>query len=165
MNAAQLFDTHFAAISTFIEFNTKWNNGTGYLDGAVEGEHALTLPPGTVAKSTTLGANNRDVIFVGTSLGTVAVFQRFTGRSDVLVCNAPRSIRQMVLCQTSGALTEVALEYLLGHPWEVDFEERNNIGMKLNTIKSIFMEADLLKKTQTPISNLPIVVDFTAPYC
>lgn len=82
----------FDRITEEVEFNPGWNNGTGYLDGAVHGEHAPVLAPGKVAKFTT--NNARRGLMLGTPFGNIVVFERYTnGESGIVVKNIPDEIR------------------------------------------------------------------------
>lgn len=91
--AAKTFASLFSKINNTIEFDKNWKNGTGYLDGAV---YDVKLASGERAKTTDdLG---RNVIFVGTELGTFVMFERYSHeqdgtRSSVIVANAPRALR------------------------------------------------------------------------
>jgi hypothetical protein len=117
MDAATLFDNKFNSITSVVEFNPDWNNGTGYFDASVqligdgEPEIAVVLEPGKMAKC--ISPNNRKMIFVGTPLGTCVVFQRYSGSSDVLVTNQARSLRKAGLIE-NGALTYDALKCIVG---------------------------------------------------
>lgn len=96
---------------TSVSFEPKWNNGTGYLDGAVSAE----IRPGTTATTTT--DNNRRVILIGTDIGTVAVFERYSAkengeRSSVIVANAPRALGAI----TDGSLSAEIIDLLVGNP-------------------------------------------------
>ena len=121
MNATQLFDSKFATTTKEIPFSEEWNNGTGYLDFAVKGEHAVVLENGEIAKSVTSEnktnprLSHRRMIFVGTALGPVVVFERYNDHS-FLVCNAAPELRSVCLFETSGKMQDHTAELLLGDP-------------------------------------------------
>lgn len=89
---AELFNDAFNSIERNIEFNEDWNNGTGYLDGAV---HTVELPANLMAKSVT--NDGRKIIFIGTNHGTIVVFERYTNTDNsediTVVTNTPREHR------------------------------------------------------------------------
>lgn len=85
--AGRVFERKYAEITTSIPYQTSWGNGTGYLDNAIE----VPMKPGEFAKSIDL--SGRRIIFVGTQLGTVVIFDRYKNQTDdgIYVYNAPRS--------------------------------------------------------------------------
>ena len=114
---ASIFNAAFNAIAinpvNVIEFDKEWYNGTGYLDHATQ---LVQLAPNGRAVSTTTGG--RKIIFIGTKLGTVAVFERYTGnegRDDIIVVsNTPPS---MVTCLEPGAMSDDGFESAVGRDW------------------------------------------------
>lgn len=97
-SVSALFDSNYnsiVALGKVIEFNPSWNNGTGYLNGSVEGPDAVHLGPEEVAYCIT--TNNRKIIFVGTIYGPVCIFQRYTdGEGGVIVWNANRDTERFM---------------------------------------------------------------------
>ena len=97
-----------------IVFDSRWKNGTGYLDGAVRTVH---LEDGQLAAFTD-DAKRRGVI-VGTPAGNVVLFERYSSWSstdtpEVLVSNHPVALRQMLPgCSSSWTKTT----------WEACFPE------------------------------------------
>jgi hypothetical protein len=79
-----------------IAFNSEWNNGTGYFDHAVEGEHAPKLAVGQIVASKSPAANNRRLIIVGTATGNAVMFERYTADANTLVSNVPDELYQSV---------------------------------------------------------------------
>lgn len=81
-----------------ISFNPGWNNGTGYLDKAAEGECAPYVVHGATAFCKT--NNGRRILFVGTSLpnGNLVIYDRYTPQGNNphnrLVCNMPLALMQ-----------------------------------------------------------------------
>lgn len=85
------FTLVFQEVEKTIAFEREWENGTGYFDGAVS---AVELAPGQRAKS--VAGDGRRLIFVGTRLGTVVAFERYSPigeeRCNVIVTNTPKGI-------------------------------------------------------------------------
>ena len=77
---AGMFAVALGRISNVIEFNPAWHNGSGYFDAAIR-QHdceeanplCVKLEAGALAKTTT--DDGRQIIFIGTALGTAALFQ------------------------------------------------------------------------------------------
>lgn len=83
-----LFSTAFEK-AVCIEFKEEFNNGTGYFDKLTE----YPVPAGEIRK--TEDPYGRRILLLGTILGTVVIFDRYSGQKDkdkiVLVYNAPIS--------------------------------------------------------------------------
>ena len=70
------FGVAFNNIEKVIEFNSAWTQGySGYWDGAITGEQAISLNAGEVAK--TIDGHGRRAIFIGTPSGVVVLFDRY----------------------------------------------------------------------------------------
>ena len=84
----KIFQRVFRETKSEVPFDTSWDNGTGYLDGAV----SYPVSPGEMVKTT--DNYGRRVIMIGTRLGTVVVFDRYKGQTDggVYVSNRPQSV-------------------------------------------------------------------------
>lgn len=85
--AAQIFNNAYDK-APVIEFNEEWNNGTGYYDFAVYGEAAPMLAVGEVVAALSPMPDNRKLLMIGTPVGNVVVFQRYTDNNDIYVFNA-----------------------------------------------------------------------------
>ena len=109
--AQELFVKTFDAITDTIPFQKEWSNGTGYFDHAVKGEHAPKLRPGRIVKVESPG--HRKMMLVGTPVGNVVVFSRYSDRDDVYVTNAPQSIYSTGLIE-SGRVTDRMMGIILG---------------------------------------------------
>jgi hypothetical protein len=141
MNTVQIFNARFNTIKNEIPFNPEWNNGTDYLDHSVNGPHAVKLAIGEMGRSTTPMPNNRRMIFVGTPLGTVVVFERYTGgKHDVFVTNITDELRESRLFITPGAITQASMHTILGYP--DDFDKNENLGTMIARI------CELIKTTE-----------------
>ena len=70
------FGVAFNNIEKVIEFNSAWTKGySGYWDGAVTGDQAVSLNAGEVAK--TIDGHGRRAIFIGTPSGVAVLFDRY----------------------------------------------------------------------------------------
>lgn len=118
-----------------IEFNPDWSNGTGYYDKAVLSKVSPKLNPGEVRRCISAGANNRKIILVGTRLGNVVIFQRYTNSDEVYVTNMHYAIASMTGIR--GAVSEDQMNLLLsngcniGQRVESFIEEVNDIKEKI----------------------------------
>ena len=113
-----MFIDQFNKINTEIEFKPSFNNGTGYFDPAVE---LVKLNPGEEAK-TTCPETGRKIIFIGTRLGTIVVFQRYSNPTKVIAYNAQTSSILKALLGDS-ALTENRVCSLIGRfglNWDIE---------------------------------------------
>lgn len=137
--AATHFNEMFAMITKEIPFNEEWNNGTGYYDGACKGADKVILEIGEMAKCISPMPNNRKMIFVGTPVGPVVVFERFTGgQNDVFVHNdAHHYISQLV--QHDSPLSRKDLGSFLGQPWD---KGSSNIGNRIDRILKLLPKSE-----------------------
>ena len=121
-NVGAIFAERYNEIENELEFDPKWNNGTGYFDHAVS---MVRLNPGEVARSYDEKSKRR-LIFVGTRFGTIVVFDRYSNQSEggIYTSNEPRcfTIKQFLL--ENGPLNEQAIRTLLGF-WDI----KNNLGV------------------------------------
>lgn len=74
-----------------MQFDPKWGDGTGYFNNAI-GSGKVTLKSGELRSATT--PNGRRMIFIGTHLGTVAIFDRYTPEDNVFVFNMDKRIER-----------------------------------------------------------------------
>lgn len=119
----QLF-TSAVARSEQLEYNPNWANGTGYFNQAVRGEHAPSLEPGTMKWF--VDNIGRKAILVGTFFGNVVIFKRYReDENKVYVMNVPFAVKD-IISQTTGAVTEDTMFYLIGT------ECSPNIGQRIN---------------------------------
>lgn len=85
----------------------EWNNGTGYLNGAVDGKYAPVLKVGQSCSSTL--KDGRIAVMVGTMYGNIVVFQRYTNpERGYVVSNVPSELKGTF----SNPLTGDSLELL-----------------------------------------------------
>ena len=113
-NSINVGDKFLEAIKDFkeIPFNPKWANGTGYLDFAVKGPEAPKLQNGEVVRSK--DNKDRNIGIVGTRVGNVVVFERFSnGQNGVVVSNNPYTVAKLVDI-TNGAFNIRDIELVFG---------------------------------------------------
>lgn len=92
ISARTVFDTLFL-VADIVEFNSEWNNGTGYYDGAVH----LPLSEGDMVRFISPEPNNRKGIIFNTPHGNVVVFERFTnGANDIFVSNEAKGAQHAI---------------------------------------------------------------------
>jgi hypothetical protein len=133
---ANVFDANFEAVTKVTNFNPSWYNGTGYFDHAVNGgPHSVTLEVGEMSKSLAAGDDGRKLIFVGTDLGTIVVFQRFTDDSEKIVSNADRRLEQSGLLGIGSLISRSDLQRILGNP---EFKYMfKNCGVWIRELKNL----------------------------
>lgn len=134
MNAKQILIKAFDHNSIpSIGYNTQWENGTGYLNGAIRGSAAPQLEPGERVKS--LSHDGRKIVMVGTNLGNVVLFERYCGDdSSIVVSNMPQSIKSIL--NIFSALSPEIVADILG--LDINSFDRPNIGHKVNSIMEEF---------------------------
>lgn len=134
MSNASVFSSAYVAIDTVLEYNTSWENGTGYLDHVVEGKHAPKLVAGAITK--TMAPDGRRIIVIGTRFGNVAVFDRYIKQDatrGVFVTNSPEeSIFKVML--SGSSVGELEMITLLGSWGDLD----DNLGNKIEKIAKDF---------------------------
>lgn len=134
--AFAVFEAALAYATKEVPFDAKWRNGTGYYDSAV---HMVQLEPGEFAKSQDEAPNGRRILFIGTNVGTVVLFERYTpfiGQPEVIVFNMPRVVSRLMM--DHGALSFANMSWLTGCN---DFGssygfESDNIGNRLRGLKN-----------------------------
>ena len=117
-------------IETRVDFNSGWDNGTDYYNGAVDGPDAPVLAPGEMAKSSSI--RGRNIILIGTRFGNVVIFQRYYDNLEVIVSNVPWEVTKLMSGTSIGTrLTDADIGFLTGMPW---FTKPDNIGRKFETL-------------------------------
>ena len=115
----QLNDIFNQASVITVEYDSNWENGTGYFDGAVKAEFP-ELKSGDRWKTT--DPNGRKIVGVKTPFGNVVVFERYSN-GDIITNNTPRECSGVV---RSGSMSEGEILSALGY-----FEFDTNIGKLL----------------------------------
>lgn len=114
-----------------IQYCPEWANGTGYYDHAVRGSHAPHLLPGQLVRA--YSTNNRRLLLIGTPIGNVIIFDRYSGGQDnIFVANMPREVEHLLL--QSNSISDDGMVRLLG------VIPSDNIGYRLKTLSSAILE-------------------------
>ena len=128
------FVASFNAVQKEVEYNPKWENGTGYLDHAVKGDHAPELLCGEMAKS--VSTKGRRIVLIGTRFGNIVLFDRYSDpESKAVVSNMPNQITTLLrgsLVGTNLSTDDVTLPLLLGDPTNQRFNP--NIGARIEQV-------------------------------
>jgi hypothetical protein len=128
MNGSEMLEKLHARCENKIDFKSEWENGTGYLDGAVHMQ--LKGADGTVYAS--VDDHQRKIILVKTCFGNVVVFQRYKdGAHGAVVGNVPSELRTWL---PTGAWSADALEMNTNTYQEPSL----NIGIRLNVLRRDF---------------------------
>ena len=89
-----------------------WNNGTGYLNGAVDGKYAPLLKVGQSCSSTL--KDGRIAVMVGTMYGNIVVFQRYTNpERGYVVSNVPNELKGTFTNPLTGDSLELLSKIIL----------------------------------------------------
>ena len=114
-----------------IKFDTKWCNGTGYLDFATKGKHAPLLCEGEVR--TFVDNKARKGFIIGTLRGNVVVFQRYSeGQRGIWVANTTRTLWEFLGPDYMSAFDEQAALKLVGVYPEMGINNNLNVGNRLS---------------------------------
>ena len=89
--APAVFNAVFANAKE-VKFDPAWKNNTGYMDGAVSAD--LGLVQGETRSFT--DDHGRRGVIVGTKVGNVVLFERYTDNRTVIVFNAPIEVQKHV---------------------------------------------------------------------
>ena len=144
------FEKILDTIVAEIPFNPQWANGTGYLNGAVSGEHAPKLA--SRERAMFVDNHGRRAIVVGTTMGNAVVFERYTKSPDnreVLVCNLPDEVGYIFDCTTN--LTEDKLHFLVGdqYPGSVNVGHRiERMFSAVNDVQEDWVRAGILQNNR-----------------
>lgn len=108
-----------------VPYNPEWKHGD-YFNGAC----AVELKPGEIVTSTVEGRDARRLLMIGTRVGTIVIFERYTpnnGSAFVLVSNACVELRRTVI--QSGQIEETLFSQLV-----TNYNPADNIGSRLETL-------------------------------
>lgn len=92
-----------------VPYQPEWKHGD-YFNGAC----AVELKPGEIVTSTVEGRDARRLLLIGTRVGTICIFERYTpnnGSAFVLVSNACVELRRTVI--PSGQIEETQFNQLV----------------------------------------------------
>ena len=116
------FTKIFNHITNLVDFDSGWENGTGYFNGAVS---SVKLATGEMAKSQ--DPKGRKIVFIGTRYGTIVVFQRYTAE-ERLVMNVPAQIRQLFIID--NMMEDNTFCLIFG----TDMSGSNNLGKRIEEL-------------------------------
>ena len=144
-----IFTATYSNCKREIPFNEAWSNGTGYFDFVVYDKPgqptAVKLGNGEIARSnTTADGNGRRLLIIGTRLGNMVIFDRFTEQGEnqkdynkaVFVYNTTSALAKGGWFN-SGALDIWGMEIALGDNLD------KNIGWRLEQLFSAMKKASL----------------------
>lgn len=142
---ADRFAKLLANIAFEIPFEPEWKNGTGYFDHAVD----CYVPEGRVVKAV-CPSTQRRIVLVGTVLGTVVVFERYTpdiGQAFILTWHAPKALRAFIgePALTSDTLEKIVCTY---HPQE-------NISKHVDRLIDDGVKARIARKVDVASTHTP----------
>lgn len=133
---AAVFNAQYSKTKA-IPFNPKWANTTGYYDYAVLGDHAPLLESGDIVCSE--DPKGRKIIIIGTPLGNVAVFQRYSNRNDIYAANISGTMYNYAGRMLGGSLNVESLEYAFGY--QINSQMLlGNVGQRMLIIKDELRE-------------------------
>lgn len=133
---AAIFAAQFSKTKA-VPFNPKWSNGTGYFDYAVLGQEAPLLEAGDVVCSE--DPKGRKLIIIGTPLGNVVIFQRYSNRNDIYTANCSTTMINYTNYKLGGMFDVDAMEYAFGYQYNNQLL-LNNVGKRLLIIKEELSE-------------------------
>lgn len=138
----QVFTKAYNECKRDLPFNPEWSNGTGYFDFAVYSKQGVITAPklgnGEMARSnTTADGSGRRILIIGTRLGNMVVFDRFTEQGEnqkdaaraIFVYNTTTSLKNGGWFN-SGALDVWGMEIAVGDGAD------KNIGWRLEQLAS-----------------------------
>jgi hypothetical protein len=118
-------------------YNPKWANATGYFDHAVKGVYAPVLAVGEMTKS--VDEHGRPLIIIGTPIGNIIVFRRYSKEYGRYTFNAPRGFETLMCYRIVGLLREEDLHTLFGDCHNGHWI-RGNIGMLIADMQNILKD-------------------------
>lgn len=108
----EFFQSWFKQVNCELIYQPKWLGEDNYFDAAlVDPKLHESLPEGAIARC--VDEHSRQILFVGTHWGPVAVFQRYSNDASSLVCQLPEALRRHGMAFT-GYLSLDELHILLG---------------------------------------------------
>lgn len=160
---SRLYNSIYHQVQQQIPFNPNWESQCGYFNHAVEGPHAPKIQTGQIVKSITPSPRCRRILFLGTLLGNVVIFDRFNeGKRGTILVSCSTVVAQLVPALGSE-LSEDSIRHLLGE-W-VNGVNHSNFGMVVNdasmkliddiqesTMQSMFVHAAEMMKSPPDLS-------------
>jgi hypothetical protein len=133
-----------AGIKT-IPFNSNWVAGTSHFDCSVNGEDLLKLRPSEMVKC--ISNDRRKMIFVGTQLGPIVVYERYANIDTIIVANMSAKLLVTNLVRL-GALCTTELVQIL--------DSQCNLGDLIKRIAGAFGIETTITETD---NNISVIVD------
>ena len=130
----QMFEQVFDNVTETIHLNPDWLNGTGYWDGAVDGDDAPNLEVGKLAK--TIDEFGRRAFFIGTPDGNIVLFERYQADKcgkpyEQINYQLPTNSFLIHLFGSAGEACETKFAQLVD-----PFEPTNNIATEMVALKN-----------------------------
>lgn len=127
---AKRFESALASIKEVIPFNPEWNSGTGFFNGAQEANVKI----GSAVQSE-CPQTRRRLILVGTALGTVVVFERYSPHADNSFCLAYHAHQSLDWILGGSYLSIAQFSSVV-----TDYNPKENIGTFISKLYgSMFM--------------------------
>jgi hypothetical protein len=118
------FEKHFDQIEKTVEYNAKWENGTGYFNHLVTNKDLQTsLNIGEMAKCT--DPHGRKMIIMQTSLGLLVVFARHVDEKTSFRVNADKDL----IKEIEGFKEECTDSVLSAKGFDIIFGEADNFTL------------------------------------
>jgi len=116
-----------------VPFDSAWDNGTGYYDGACTTDLGLSIG----SRFCSTSENNRKIIGVVTPVGNAVFFERFSaGENGVVVTNKPRALGSLWF---DGSQDSDTINRIMGSARGFN----DNIG---TTLRCIVAEASMITR-------------------
>lgn len=125
------FNAHFEQIEKTLEYNAKWENGTGYLNNLVTDKDLQgTLEIGALAKST--DTHGRKMIIMQTGLGLLVLFARHNDDKTSFRVNADKDLIKEVV----GFKEECTDAVVTAKGFDLIFGEADNFTLAQKLMQS-----------------------------
>lgn len=122
-----------------VDFNPSWSSDGNCFDNAVVGQEAPKLEVGQMVAAHTDVPEDRMLIIIGTPLGNVVVFERYTaGQLDAFAINCTREFHRFVGRHLNRPLTADDMDHLLGDYTAMQVDK--NIGIVLRDLVTTINE-------------------------
>jgi hypothetical protein len=128
----EFFDSNFKRLlkEQPIRYSISWKDMDDYFSLAVQGQYSPDLLGGEMRACT--DDKNRKMIFIGTPLGNIIIFQRYVD-TEGIVLNAPEKIKKLLAgVIEAGYQTQESLYALIGN--ETSSYGFPNIGTRLSSL-------------------------------
>lgn len=140
--STDLFESQYSKTKQVVRFDSRWNSGSNRFFYAVQGDLAVRLEVGGQAKSV-CPITGIKLLFTGTPLGTVVVFERYDYDDDVTLYFATVSnelAETKMFWYTNDVLSYKGLVSIIG---DSRVDSLINCGVSLKKLSSKFTEISL----------------------